>query len=96
MSEVEVIGGEKKYIEGCIKDSFSYLSTDGSNIDNIDKKIKYNDKLKAPIKKGQVIGCVEYYLDGNIIGKTDILAKESVEKAGFKFVLFNTLKKMLL
>lgn len=96
LSEVKVVGGEKEMVAGYVDGDFSYMSTDGSNLDTIDKKIRYKNEINAPIKKGDVIGEVEYYLDGEKIGSSNILAKESVAKAGFMHVFTNVLKKMLL
>lgn len=96
LSEVKIIGGEKEYISGYVKDNFSYLSTDGSNLDSITKKYKYEDEIKAPIEKDDVIGYVEYYKNDEVIGEVEILANENVDKAGFKFTLMKVLKKILL
>ncbi len=96
LSEVKVIGGEKEMVAGYVDGDFSYMSTDNSNLDTIDKKLKYKNEIHAPIKKGDIIGKIEYYLDGEKIGEKDILAKESVHKAGFWYVLKKTFKKLLL
>ena len=93
---VKVSSGEKEYVKGVIGDSFSYLSTDGSSLDNVNKEIVYNTKLKAPINKGDEIGKIIYYLDDKKIGEEKILASETVDKAGYIFVLLDTIKKILL
>ncbi len=96
LSGVDIVGGEKKKITGYVEGAFSYLSTDGSNLDAIDKKIVYKDKIVAPVEKGDIIGEIVYYLDGEKIGEKKIHASESVNKAGFSFVFVETLKKILL
>ncbi len=96
ISGVKLLGGEKEMVRGYVEGDFSYLSTDGSDVNNVDKKVKLNDELKAPIKKGDIIGKIEYYLNGEKIGEANILSGESVEKAGFGFSFIITLKKMLL
>ena len=52
-----------------------------------DAKIEYqasiSENVKAPIKSGDTVGEVVYTLDGTEIGKTPIVAKESVNKANF-------------
>ncbi len=93
---VKLRGGEKELVRGHVEGDFSYLSTDGSNIDNVDKKVMFKNDLKAPIKKGDIIGKMEYYLNEEKIGEANIIADETVEKAGFIFSLMTTLKKMLL
>lgn len=39
-----------------------------------------NDKLSAPIKKGQKLGEVTYSIDNEIISNVNIVAKEDVKK----------------
>ena len=96
LSEVKVVGGEKKKVSGYVEGAFSYLSTDGSSLDAVDKKIIYEDEVVAPVKKGDTIGKIVYYLDGEEIGRKDILAKENVEKASFMYVFVDTLRKILI
>ena len=52
-----------------------------------DAKIGYqtsvSERLAAPIAEGDEVGTVIYTLDGTEIGKTPIVAKESVNKANF-------------
>ena len=43
----------------------------------------FNEPLKAPIEKGQIIGKVEINLPGGINYSEDIVALEKIEKAGF-------------
>lgn len=95
LSGVKVIGGEKEIAKVYVKDSFSYLSTDGSNIDNVSKKVRCTDKIKAPVKKDDVVGKIEYYLGEKKIGELPVLAKESVKKAGYFYVFVDTLRKLL-
>ncbi len=96
ISGVKVNGGEKELVGGYAEGGFSYLSTDGSNVDNVNKKVRLNDELKAPVKKGDIIGKIEYYLNDKKIGEVNVLAKENIDKAGFMFVLKETFRKMLL
>lgn len=41
------------------------------------------EDLKAPIEKGEVIGQELIVQDGEVLGQVDLLASESIEKAGF-------------
>lgn len=67
--------------------NFSYVTTDGTNPEEITKKIIYDDALQAPIKRGERIGEIQYYLKGEQVGTTEILAEESVDKADFKWYI---------
>ena len=46
------------------------------------KKIKI-DSVKAPVKKGQKIGEIQYIKDGIMIHKEKIIAQENIKKADF-------------
>ena len=37
--------------------------------------------IPAPVKKGETVGAIVYTLEGNEIGRTDILAAEDIEEA---------------
>lgn len=53
--------------------------------------IQIPDKVNAPVKKGDTVGQLIYSLDGKKIGSVNLLAEESVKKAGF----FDYLRKAL-
>ncbi|MGN0397324.1 MAG: D-alanyl-D-alanine carboxypeptidase family protein [Candidatus Fimimorpha sp.] len=69
---------------------FSYLSTSGEDFSLMEREIIWEEMLTAPIEKGQQVGRLEYRLNGNVLGFTPIVAKESMEKAGF----FDYIKKL--
>ena len=50
--------------------------------------------LQAPVKKGDIVGEAQYLLDGKLVGKTDIVAAKSVEKAGLWDYIKRIGKKM--
>ena len=62
---------------------FSYLDTNGANINGIERTVEINPGITAPVKKGDIVGAVVYTLDGNEIGRTDIVAAEDVDEASF-------------
>lgn len=45
----------------------------------VEKKIIINDNIIAPVAKGDVLGKAEYYLEGRLIGETNILSTIDVE-----------------
>ena len=50
-----------------------------SKIGSIEKKIILPEYVNAPIKKSQKVGYVEYLIEGNSIGKCDILSQEDIK-----------------
>ncbi len=48
--------------------------------DKIEERIIVNEPLEAPLSKGQVIGKLEYLLDGRVVAETDIVSTMEIEK----------------
>lgn len=62
---------------------FTYLDVEGRDMKSVKKTEKINKKISAPINKGDVVGAIIYTLDGNEIGRSDIIAKKGMPKARF-------------
>ena len=56
-------------------------------------EIKIPEEIKAPIKKGDVIGEVIYSSKNGELGKRDIIATDSVEKITFGAMLLTFIRK---
>ncbi len=59
---------------------FSYVDVTGADLKTMERKVVLQEKLQAPIKKGDVVGEVKYYLNGNEIGSVNVVAAEDVDK----------------
>ena len=75
--------GVKEQVNCEYKETFHYLDTRGNNLDQIEKSTEYKENLKAPIKKGDVVGKIVYRLDGKEIGNIDLVSTENIKKANF-------------
>ena len=95
LAPVPVTGGIKEKVGCRYKEEFCYLDTQGKNLEQVEKKVKYEKNLSAPIKKGEVLGKAIYFLEGEKIGETEIISTESVKKAGFWDYLKKTGEKLL-
>lgn len=83
LSDIAVEGGVKEELACDYEGAFRYLDTKGAALDQIEKKIKQKDKVKAPVKKGDLAGTAEYYLDGEKIGSVNIRFQEGTKRAGY-------------
>lgn len=92
LSPAPVHRGVEDTVKCRILEPFCYLDMEGRNLENIEKEIQIKEGITAPVKKGDVLGKAVFMLDGEVIGETDIIATENVEKAGF----FDYLKKILI
>lgn len=90
IGKIKVAKGEKDTVEYTVPSSFQYMIIKGQEDIKITKKLKLKEKIKAPIKKGQVLGQVSYYQDQKLIGTLEIKAKEEVKELTFS----HCLKKM--
>lgn len=93
LEPVEVVKGVSDYITGNISSQFSYLCSKGESPENIRKEVVLYDKVNAPITTEDKIGDIIYYYDNTKIGSVDILASETVDKAGYFDCFKKTLKK---
>lgn len=78
---VSVVGGTSDSC-GAEYPSFTALLQKGKN-KNVQTEILLDEKLSAPIKKGDRVGTVRYLLEGNVLAERDITATEDVPKISF-------------
>ena len=51
-----------------------------SSAGNIEQEIVINDKISAPIQKGEILGTVHFYLDGQILDSENLVAEQDITK----------------
>jgi len=95
LKPVSVSRGAKKEAACRYKGAFHYLDTKGRNLEKVEKEILYEKNLKAPVKKGSVVGKAVYTLDGEEIGQMEIVSAENIRKAGFADYLKRVAGKLL-
>lgn len=81
LGTIKVLGGSKDYVS--IKfDDYNTLENKG-NEDKITYEIVIDENAVAPIKKGDVVGKVNYFFNREIIGSSDIYCTETIDKISF-------------
>ena len=80
LKNIPVEKGVLKYVDGKVESPFTYVYIDDKG--KITHK-KIINRLIAPIKEGDKIGVVEYFMVGKKIGERDIIAKKNVRKADY-------------
>ena len=95
LKPVSVSRGAKKEAACRYKGAFHYLDTKGRNLEKVEKEILYEKNLKAPVKKGSVVGKAVYTLEGEEIGQMEIVSAENIRKAGFTDYLKKVAGKLL-
>lgn len=89
--DAEVENGVEETVPVEHSNTFSYLDTEGTGVNGIERAIVMEEPINAPVRKGDVVGHIVYSLDGNELGRTELIAGADVEKAGF----LDNLKKIL-
>lgn len=83
ISKIPISGATISNISGTLDRTFSYPCTAKENPEEITKKVKLPKAVKAPVKKGDTIGSITYYLGKTEIGSIKIKASRSVKKANY-------------
>lgn len=91
LDPLSVTGSIQESISLEYEKKFTYLDTTGANLNAVTSRLQIPDKVNAPVKKGDTVGQRIYYLDEKEIGSVNLLAEETVKKAGF----FDYLRKAL-
>jgi D-alanyl-D-alanine carboxypeptidase (penicillin-binding protein 5/6) len=94
LDSFKVDKGEKKEIKVVVPHQISVLTKKGDSLDSYKTKLKLDSSLKAPIKKGDVIGQVQIEKEGQTIVRVDIVATEEVKKASYWKILKRTTKSI--
>ena len=78
----EVKGGVEEEVSWEYEEPFRYLDTGGAALDAVEKELEIR-QVKAPVKKGDVVGRAVYRLDGQEIGSVRLISSQEVRKAGY-------------
>ncbi len=81
-NEIDIKNGVKKTLKILTPKNFSTLLKK-SESSSVISKTNLNENIVAPIKKDDVVGVVEFYLNDEVIGSVDIVAGETVNKMNF-------------
>lgn len=92
---IEIKNGTEKTIK-IKQEPFEYIDIEGRDLLKIEKKIKIKKKLTAPIKTGEQVGEMEYYIGEEKLGSTPIIATQTIEKMNYKTALENSLERLFL
>jgi D-alanyl-D-alanine carboxypeptidase (penicillin-binding protein 5/6) len=86
---VNVNKGAKEQVDVSIKTQINCVIPKGKSV-ALESKLELPMKIEAPVVIGQKIGEVVYFADGNVVGRSDLIAMENIPKAG----LYDNIKKL--
>ena len=93
---VKLSKGVKEKISVAQEEPFTYVDTTGADLKGMERKVSIKKKLSAPVKKGEKVGTVKYFLNGKEVGSRDVVAAESVKKISYQSAVVDTMKNWLL
>lgn len=94
LKEVPVRGGTTTAVTTAPASIFSHVFTTEADTSLIRKVITYSESIKAPLKKGAVVGKIDYFYENKSIGSVPIITAEAVQEAGFKDYFLNAVRKL--
>ncbi len=87
---IEVEKGRNKFVDLVPLNEVSFLNKKGTNKKNATYEISI-DKVKAPVKEGDIVGNLKIKEDENVIREVPITVRESVEKCNLFELYFRHL-----
>ncbi len=99
LAEAKLSKGKTSTVEAVTDQPISLLMKKGEKLDGVKKKIKINEDVKAPIKKGDKLGKVVIENNGKKVSESLLVAKEDVPEASWwqlykrAFGIFSKLEK---
>jgi len=94
LSRQKVTGGVRDEVEVFYDRKFSFMKIGNADFSGIQSKVQIN-KITAPVEKGDIVGEINYYNNNEKIGSVNIIAKDTIQKAGFIDSLCMILKEMI-
>lgn len=92
VKEIQVIQGKEKKVLAKVAENSSVLIKKGREKE-VKTHINLPEKLRAPVKKGDIIGEIIVSLDGKTLSRTDLVAGSTVKKRNifdnFKTLFYN-------
>ena len=94
MKDQYVKGGKTDYTDFYIPPYTDVLPKDRTT--GVEREIKLNDNITAPLAKGDTVGKVTYKLDGEIIHEDNIIASGDVDKMTYFGLISRLLKSFIM
>ena len=79
--------GDKEVVELTINNTLSFVVPKDNANKELTYTVQYDENITAPVDKGQELGTITYFLDGEKVGTEKLVAAYSVGKAKIKDML---------
>lgn len=85
--EVDVAGGKRTKVRLKNPGTFSTALLKDDMTKEITKKVRLLDPIQAPVGENEILGEIEYQMDGDVIGTLPIQAMEKIEKMTYLYAV---------
>jgi serine-type D-Ala-D-Ala carboxypeptidase (penicillin-binding protein 5/6) len=83
VSNVKISKGSEKKVELVTSEPISVLTKKGETIDKVEKEIVVNEKVKAPVKKGDELGKLILKNNGKVVSESPLVAGTNIDEASW-------------
>src|SRR5690625_1483112 len=95
VTEFKWLKANREKVNVITDDSVSLLFEKGSDLKNLDTRIKINQDIELPLKKNETVGELEVLLDDEVVQKTDLIINDDVKNASVWQLFQRTISKFL-
>lgn len=94
LGQIKILGGTRDEV-GIGQAEFSCVVKKGDAA-KIQKQTDLPESIKAPVKKGDVVGKTVFRIGDDVVGQSDIISMSDVDKISFWQLFFRTVKRFFL
>lgn len=84
IAQVPVKKGNAKMADVAVAETKAFVVPKSHMKSELTYEMQYNEPMMAPIQKGQEVGKMTFYLDGNEVGECSLVAASNIDKATLK------------
>lgn len=96
LKPLEVIRGAQDEVNIEAESGFTYVDISGADLSSVEKKVSMKEEVKAPAKKGDQVGEIQYLLNGGVIGTVPVVVAKDVDEITLAGVFMKVLTALLL
>ena len=94
LGQIKILGGTRDEV-GIEQAEFSCVVKKGDAA-KIQKQTDLPESIKAPVKKGDVVGKTVFRIGDDVVGQSDIISMSDVDKISFWQLFFRTVRRFFL
>ena len=94
LGQIKILGGTRDEV-GIEQADFSCVVKKGDAA-KIQKQTDLPESIKAPVKKGDVVGKTVFRIGDDVVGQSDIISMSDVDKISFWQLFFRTVRRFFL